>query len=144
MASLRSVLLVDDCEAELELMTHYLEPWRSQVRFETLHHGGEAIDFVTRRGAFASRGPDEPSLIVIDNRMPVVGGIEAVQQIRTAPAMRFVPIVMWSGSVDPDDLRRAYQAGVSSYLQKPSTAAQEQEMLHATLHYWLRLHCAPD
>jgi CheY-like chemotaxis protein len=58
--------------------------------------------------------------------------------------MRFVPIVMWSGSVDPGDLRRAYDAGVTSYLEKPSTAAQAQEMLHATMHYWLRLHCPPD
>jgi CheY-like chemotaxis protein len=138
--SRRSLLLVDDCEAELELMGHYLEAWQDRVAFALARNGRDAADFVLRRGHYAA-GPAAPAaLVIIDNKMPVMGGIEAVREMRAAPAHRQLPIVMWSGSADPGDLRRAYDAGVTSYLLKPSGSQQAREMLQATVRYWIDLH----
>ena len=137
------VLLVDDSDAELELMGHYLAAWSARVAFAQARYGRDAADFILRRGKHAGRPGLDPALVVIDNKMPVLGGIDAVREVREALPRRLLPIVMWSGSADPRDLQRAYDAGVTSYLQKPSSGAHAQQVLQATVHYWLDLHRRP-
>ena len=140
---MKAILLVDDSDAELELVRCYLGDWEGRLRIDCARHGAEALEYVERRGRF-SRIPASPiALVVIDNKMPIMGGIEAVHEMRKAEALRFVPIVMWSGSVDPHDVVRAYVAGVSSYLRKPASAAEAKQALQLTARYWLELHCPP-
>lgn len=135
-----SILLVDDSDAELELMRHYLAPLQARLRVDCAQHGADALDYLQRRGRFAGRAAGLPRLVVMDNKMPVLGGIEAAGEMRKSPALRSMPIVMWSGSADPGDVSRAYANGVTSYLEKPTSPAQMQEVLQTVVRYWTQLH----
>lgn len=139
----RSILLVDDSEAELELMRVYLAQWDGVLRVDTASHGAEALDHLHRRGRFAARAPGLPCLVVIDNKMPVMGGIDAAGAIRASPGMQTLPLVMWSGSADPGDIRRAYENGVTSYLVKPPRPALARDALQTVVKYWTELHRQP-
>lgn len=139
----RTLLLVDDCDAELELMGHYLEAWQNRLAIALARNGRDAVDFILRRGHCAAHRTGPPALVIIDNKMPVMDGVEAVREMRTDAGNRNLPIVMWSGSADPLDLRRAYDAGVTSYLVKPARGDEAREMLQATLRYWVDLHRPP-
>ena len=143
MSERRTLLLVDDCDAELELMGHYLAAWQDRLAIAQARNGREAVDFLLRRGQHAAHRGAPPALVIIDNKMPVMGGVEAVREVRSGGAHRHLPIVMWSGSADPRDLQRAYDAGVTSYLVKPAAGEQARKMLQATLHYWIDLHRPP-
>ncbi|MFM8237604.1 MAG: response regulator [Actinomycetota bacterium] len=70
-------------------------------------HGAEAVD----------RAADlQPHVVVMDVRMPGMGGIEATRRIRQAqPATR---VVMLTGSTEDDDLLGALRAGATGYLLK--------------------------
>jgi two-component system, response regulator len=135
----RSILLVDDSLAELELMKHYLKPWQESGQLHCESKGAEALDYLLRRGRHAGRDEGLPWLVIIDNKMPVMDGIEVVTEMRKVPGMDANPIVMWSGSPDAEDVRRAHASGVTSYLQKPSTSAMAQEVLRLTVRYWMEL-----
>ena len=138
MTPTRSILLVDDSEAELELMEHYLEPLSRELRIESARNGRDAVAFVASAGAAARA---RLALVVIDYRMPLMDGVEATRAIRSAVPAPLLPIVMWSGSVDPGDVRRAYDAGVSSYLRKPSSSAEARAALTTAVGYWTQLLC---
>jgi two-component system sensor histidine kinase/response regulator len=135
----RLLLLVDDSESELELMRHYLAGWANRVVMDFARNGREAVECLARSPRVAGDHP-EPALVIIDQKMPLMDGIEATSEIRR---MGFdqLPIVMWSGSVDPGDVRRAYAAGVTSYLRKPTGAAEATAALQTLVRYWLDLHC---
>jgi len=133
-----SILLVDDSEEELELMRHYLEPFA--MRIDCASHGREALEFLQAQGEVAGPAAAMPRLIIIDGKMPVMNGIDAIEEMRKSPALRATPIVMWSGSSDPSDIRRAYENGATSYLVKPSGPAEAKEALRLTVRYWTALH----
>jgi CheY-like chemotaxis protein len=135
----RLLLLVDDSESELELMRHYLAGWAQRVTIDIARNGREAVECLARSSHGEPGGP-EPALVIIDQKMPLMDGIEATAEMRRMGFGR-LPIVMWSGSVDPGDVRRAYAAGVTSYLRKPTGAAEATGALQAVARYWLDLHC---
>lgn len=139
MDSRRLLLLVDDSESELELMRHYLNEWAHVVAIDVARNGREALECLARPSAKGGQAP-KPALVIIDQKMPLMDGIEATSAIRGMGYDR-LPIVMWSGSIDPDDVRRAYAAGVTSYLRKPTGAAEATAALQAVARYWLDLHC---
>ena len=80
----------------------------------------------------------------MDNKMPVMGGMEATAEIRRSPRFASLPIVMWSNSADPEDIRRAHASGVTSYLVKPSNAASNREVLLLVARYWTELNTLPE
>jgi two-component system NarL family response regulator len=62
----------------------------------------------------------QPDIIVMDLKMPVMGGVEAIKAIRSqAPAARIVVLSTYEGD---DDIYRALQAGAASYLLKDTLA----------------------
>ena len=133
------MLLVDDSESELELMRQYLAGWASRVVIEIARNGREAVHCLAGLAPCAGERT-EPALVIIDLKMPLMDGIEATFEIRRLGYQQ-LPIVMWSGSVDPGDVRRAYAAGVTSYLRKPTGASEATAALQAVARYWLDLHC---
>ncbi len=57
-----------------------------------------------------------PDVTLIDLQMPVMSGVEAIQQIRrTVPAARFIVLTTFDGD---EDIYRAMQAGARAYLLK--------------------------
>jgi DNA-binding NarL/FixJ family response regulator len=62
----------------------------------------------------------QPDIIVMDLKMPVMGGVEAIRAIRgQSPAARVVVLSTYEGD---DDIYRALQAGAASYLLKDTLA----------------------
>lgn len=68
----------------------------------------------------ASLGPSHlPRLVFLDWQLPSCEGVEVLQAMRHAPALRNVPVVMLSADDDAHQVIRAYALGASSYLVKP-------------------------
>ncbi|MCP4757682.1 MAG: response regulator [Proteobacteria bacterium] len=61
----------------------------------------------------------KPDLVLMDMNMPVMGGIEAVQQIRRDPKCSDVPVIAFSGDAFKEQQQHAFDAGVNDYLTKP-------------------------
>jgi two-component system NarL family response regulator len=62
----------------------------------------------------------QPDIVVMDLKMPVMGGVEAIKAIRRqSPAARIVVLSTYEGD---DDIYRALQAGAASYLLKDTLA----------------------
>ena len=104
----KKVLVVDDMPANRALVVDFLK----SLDF-TLHEAGDG-----RAGLEQARAT-QPDLILMDNVMPVMNGLEATRRLRDDPAFRSVPIIAISASASQADRERSLAVGVDAFLHKP-------------------------
>lgn len=63
-----------------------------------------------------------PNLVVLDLKMPDQSGVETLEAMRATPALTALPVVVFTGSDDPDDIQGAREAGATWVVQKPVTS----------------------
>lgn len=81
-----------------------------------------------------------PSLIVLDLRLPGLTGLEVVRWVRAQPTMVSIPVVVFTTSTHPEDVRACSRAGANSYVVKPEDPNEFTEVLLNIALYWLILH----
>ena len=101
----RTVLLVDDDRASLDLMTAYLSA--TPVQILRAHDGLEALALARTAG---------PVAIVLDIRLPRLDGWEVLTRLKADPATRSIPVVVVS---IVDERQRGLRLGAAAYLLKP-------------------------
>src|SRR5690348_15421764 len=113
------ILLAEDSEADAEMTIRALKRNHLANRLAWVKDGAEALDFVFRRGAHASRLPGLPKLLLLDLKMPKVDGIEVLRQVKANDETRTMPVVMLTSSAEERDIVASYSLGVNSYVVKP-------------------------
>ncbi len=101
---------------------------RSKIEVDIVENGQKAIEL------FSSKPEAYYNLILMDMHMPVMGGIEAIKEIRKSQknTSKKVPIVMCSADVFPKSRKEAIQSGIDFYLTKPVDEEALKEVL-----FWL-------
>lgn len=118
-SKMRTILLVDDSARDVELTLEALGGENLANQIEVLHDGAEALDYLFRRGAWSQREPGQPSVILLDIKMPRVDGLEVLRQIRADAELASIPVVLVTSSREEPDLREAYRLGTNAYVVKP-------------------------
>lgn len=62
-----------------------------------------------------------PDLIVVDIRLPEISGVELIEQLKSDPALRCIPVLAVTGYATKEDETRIRTAGACGYLRKPVT-----------------------
>jgi two-component system, response regulator len=113
------ILLVEDNISDAELTVRAFRGVGATQKILRLSDGDEALDFIFRKGRFSDRDQALPKLILLDLKMPRVGGIEFLQRLRQDTAtMNIVVAILSSLTMD----RRFFESenlNVLAYLQKP-------------------------
>lgn len=131
------ILLVEDDDAHAELIERSLERLDVDVRLTRMRHGEEAVAFlegVAEPGAPA-RGA-LPRLVLLDLRLPRMGGHAVLAHLKAHPVLRRVPVVVLTTSSAPNDVRAAYDNHVNGYLVKPPELERLSSMLEEVALYW--------
>lgn len=116
---LRPILLAEDNPNDVELTLSALHSLHLANEIVVVNDGAQAMDFLFRRNAFASRAEAAPAVILLDLKMPKVDGLEALRQIRNAANLCTLPVVILTSSREEADLVRGYQFGANAYVVKP-------------------------
>ena len=119
MTSLRPILLVEDNLNDIELTIGALKRNHLANEIVTARHGGEALDYLYRRGEHQNRPPGDPVAVFLDLKMPKVDGLEVLRQMKNDETLRVIPVVMLTSSREEADLVKSYQLGVNAYVVKP-------------------------
>ena len=132
-----TLLMVDDDENDRFFLQTTFQSLDARYRVQGLSSGNEAIAYLKGEGRFHDRDKFQfPSYIITDLKMPDGYGLHLLEFIKKNPALSIIPVVMLSGSQDPDDIRHAYLLGASSFFSKP-LSTQGLRTLVASIHgYW--------
>jgi DNA-binding NarL/FixJ family response regulator len=108
------IMLVEDSAEYRRVIAMAID---DQPDMELVRHFGTTE--VALRTLSATAATNQPDILLLDLRLPGMGGLEAIPLIRkAAPAVR---IIVLSQSDEPQDIYRAIAAGVSGYLLKSAT-----------------------
>jgi CheY-like chemotaxis protein len=115
----RTILVVDDSDNDLQLTQMSLARLQSPPHVVVVRDGAEALDYLQRRGSFASRRYGNPDLVLLDLKMPRVDGFEVLRHAKTDPRLKAIPVVVFTSSRETEDVRRCYELGANAYVVKP-------------------------
>ena len=97
-----------------------------------------------RKGKYKFRTVrSNPKLVLLDIRMPKVGGLEVIERVRKNPSTCSIPIVVLTTSQEDSDKSQAYKFGVNSYIVKPFKFENFSKCVRDLGDYWLALNEAP-
>ena len=137
------ILIVEDSDTDLELVLRALNKAKVANRVEVARDGAEALDFLFSQGAFAGRAADNPRLVMLDLKLPLVDGLEVLRAIKENPATRTIPVVMLTSSHEQRDVVESYNLGVNSYIVKPVDFDGFMAAVADLGMYWMLLNRAP-
>ena len=119
MNEIRPILLVEDSQDDIELITAALEQQNLRNPIEVVRDGEQALDYLHRRGSHEGRRSPTPSLVLLDLKLPKVDGLEVLADMRADERLKHIPVVVLTSSREDRDLMRSYALGTNAYVVKP-------------------------
>ena len=130
------ILLVEDDPNDVELTLSALRENHIANDVVVARDGEEALDYLFRRGAYESREPGEPPVVLLDLKLPKVSGLEVLKQVKADPKLRVIPIVVLTSSREEQDLVRSYNLGTNAYVVKPVEFRKFMEAVRELGLFW--------
>jgi CheY-like chemotaxis protein len=114
-----NILLVEDDARDVELTLAALAEHHLANKVMVVSDGAKALDYLYRRGEFATRPGLNPVLVLLDHKMPKVSGLEVLKIIKADEHLKSIPVVVFSSSRQSPALLEFYKHGVNAYVMKP-------------------------
>ena len=138
------ILLVEDSDADAELVLRALRKGGVVNKVMRLRDGVEAMEFLFREGVFNQRGGGQPRLVMLDLKMPRLGGIDVLRRLKVDERTRMIPVVVLTSSAEEQDVAESYRLGVNSYLVKPVEFTAFTSVITKAGLYWAVMNHAPS
>jgi two-component system response regulator len=139
------ILLVEDNPDHRELTLMTLAENNVLNEVVVANDGVEALEYLFAKGRHAGRDPREvPALILLDLKLPKLGGIEVLRQVREDQRTRYVPVVILTTSSEEEDIVASLENGANSYVRKPVDFGHFVEQVQRLQVYWLLVHEPPQ
>jgi CheY-like chemotaxis protein len=119
MTGLKRILLAEDDLNGVELTLAALKEFNLVNDVQVVNDGEECLDYLYRRGEFVEIPNGNPAVLLLDLKMPKVGGLEVLETIRKDPKLKFIPVVIMTSSREESDRIASYELGTNAYIVKP-------------------------
>lgn len=140
----RFILLVEDNPDDAALTLRAFKKVNIANQVVVCRDGADALDFLFSRGQYAERPSDlQPSVILLDLKLPKVDGMEVLQALRTDDRTRHLRVVVLTSSREEQDIVQSYDLGANSYIRKPVDFDKFLTAVGQLGLYWLLLNEPP-
>jgi len=135
---LPTLLLVEDNADDVFFMKRAMATAGITHPLETAADGQAAIDYLAGKGEFADRQRFPlPFLMFLDLKLPHRSGLEVLEWVRSQPQLRTLIVLVLTSSREESDVTKAYTLGSNSFLVKPPSGLQLNELVKLIRTYWL-------
>jgi chemotaxis family two-component system response regulator Rcp1 len=124
------ILLVEDNPADVRLT---VEVFKQAKLRNTLH---VAEDGETALAMLRDPARSRPDLILLDLNLPGMDGREVLEDIKTDPALRSIPVCILTTSRAEHDILSAYQHHTNCYIVKPVDLNQFISVVQQIQDFW--------
>lgn len=139
------LLIADDDEEDREMTREAFEGNFVLSEIQMVTDGLALIEYLFRQGIYADpeRSP-RPGLILLDLNMPRMDGRQALQQIKSHPELRSIPVVILTTSNAEEDIFKSYNLGVNCFISKPVRSKDFIEVAQSIGRYWFETVLLPS
>jgi CheY-like chemotaxis protein len=139
------VLHVEDNEDDRFFLKRAFAAAGIQNTIHFVNDGQMAIDYLSFKGPYADREQYAvPCLVILDLKMPKLHGFEVLKWIRSHKEFKNIVVIILSSSPLRNDVDTAYELGVNSFVVKPLTAEQMNNIARLIKEYWLEINQFPS
>ena len=132
------ILLVEDNADDVELTLRAFRKSKVLNEIVVVNDGAEALDYLFASGAHGGRDPQAtPEVILLDLKLPKIGGLEVLRRMRADDRTRRIPVVVLTSSNEEQDILSSYDLGANSFVRKPVDFSQFVEAARQLGLYWL-------
>ena len=130
------ILLVEDSAEDAEMTLRALRKNNLANRVHWVKDGAQALEYLLNSQA--------PKLVMLDLKMPRVGGTEVLRELKAHDHTRAIPVVVMTSSNEERDVVEAYRLGVNSYIVKPVAFEAFLETVSKIGLYWMLTNRTPQ
>jgi len=131
------ILLVEDDPDHADMTMEALAEGKVRNRVTHVEDGVEAMAYLRREGKYADA--PRPDLILLDLNMPRKDGREVLEEVKTDPALKRIPVVMLTTSRDEKDILGVYDRHVNCYIIKPVDLEQFTRAIRSIEQFWFTI-----
>lgn len=135
-----TILIAEDDFEDRMLTREALESSRliNDIRF--VENGQELMEYLHVQGKYSDKTScPRPGLILLDLNMPLKDGREALQEIKSDPELKQIPVVVLTTSKADEDICKSYGLGVNSFITKPVSFEKLVEIMQVLTKYWFEI-----
>jgi CheY-like chemotaxis protein len=138
------VLLAEDDENDVFFLQQAFKDAEIHEPLQVVSDGQEAIEYLTGEGKFSDRERyPEPTLFISDIKMPQKTGLEVLEWIREQDKFLFLPLILYTSSAQPSDIKEAYRLRANGYVVKPASRQQRIDLAKSIKGFWLDFNQIP-
>jgi CheY-like chemotaxis protein len=136
MKTLPLILVCDDDEDDQMFIRDAFAEAYPDIQFRSVHNGAELLEYL-QNSSHRSREFLRPDIILLDLNMPLMGGLEALNWIKSHITYRAIPVVVYTTSTAPEDVAQCYTLGANSYMTKCASFDKLVERAKSFSRYWI-------
>ena len=140
---MKTILYVEDNPLDIELTLEALEENKIANPIVAVHDGIEALEYLRCEGPFKDRKTKNPSMILLDLKMPKMDGLEFLAIIKKDAEFKSIPVIMLTSSREEKDLIKGYDLGVNAYVVKPVDFSSLIDIVKQMADFWLIINELP-
>ncbi len=139
------VLIVEDNPHDLALAQRALRKANLAHHIAVVRDGAEALAALLGDGDEpGGEVQPRPKLVLLDLKLPKVGGLEVLRRLKADPRTRSIPVVALTSSQEQRDVAESYALGVNSYVVKAVDFESFAGAVEQVGRYWLELNLPPE
>ena len=140
----KTILLVEDNADDEALTLRAIRKHNIASEVMVARDGAEALEYLFAEGRYVGRvEAHDPTVVLLDLKLPKVDGIEVLRRARTHPRTRLLPVVVLTSSKEDQDILNSYSSGANSYIRKPVDYDKFMAAVGSLGMYWLLLNERP-
>ncbi|PZR24404.1 MAG: response regulator [Flavobacterium psychrophilum] len=125
---LKNIFLAEDDNDDVLFFKLALQDISADCNLTVFSNGQELISRLKESG-------DVPDILFLDINMPILNGLDTLKRVREFPALRSLPVVVYSTSSSELDIRQAEENGAGHYMVKPCNMDKLREVIERMLTY---------
>ena len=136
-----NILLVEDNPGDVRLTQEGLKEGKVLNNLSVVADGVEALAFLRRQGQYADA--IRPDMILLDLNLPRKDGREVLEEIKSDPDLKRIPVVVLTTSRAEQDILRSYDLHANCYITKPVDLEQFINVVQAIEEFWVTIVTLP-
>ncbi len=128
------ILLAEDEETDAFFAKQVFQKSAFENEIHYVKDGEEVISFLKQRDSYENA--PRPDLVLLDIKMPRKDGHETLTEIKTDNSLRDIPVIVFSGSDSPEDVKKSYQNMANAHVPKSKGLKEMQEFVNAIETFW--------
>lgn len=129
------ILLVEDSPSDANLTIREFSKAKIANNLHWVEDGDTAMEYLRKQGEFTD--VPRPDLILLDLNLPGMDGREVLEEVKSDPELKRIPVVILTTSNDEQDVLRSYNLNANCYVTKPIDIEQFINVVQLIKDFWL-------